>query len=535
MAGTAQVPVVAVTEPERVSAALLEIEDALLSDVVEAGEASARLEEDARVLGDDLLLHRARLCRVTVLVRTGELAEAARRLWPIQHWAEEHHERRLLARVHMVWSQVHQLLGDSALNLDHSLRAVELLDDTSTRYMRIWYPARLADALGAMGSMEEARTRYAQVEDLCHRYGRPDVLIWALNNWAYTELLADETARAQQVATRLRATAEKLGVELHSAILDTIGSIEIELGHYAEATRSMLTCLERYRDGRLEGADSRAEYLLTLARAQRGLGDHARAQASLDESRAICVERNIGHVLVRLHQEQAELHAACGDFAAAFAEHKVFFAVHTSLSTADREAKARTRQAMFETREAREEAARFREQARRDPLTGLPNRRFMDEQLTGLLDQDLPLSVALVDLDHFKQVNDLLSHEVGDRVLVQVAQLLEEGLAAAPAGGFAARLGGEEFLLVLPGTDEASAVRLLDGVRAAIGAFPWRRLTGAVPVTVSIGVSQRTESSTQSAMLAAADRNLYAAKHAGRDRVVSTTMWANGPGTPARR
>ena len=288
------------TGSERVSAALLEIEDALLSDVVEAGEQTARLEQAAGELGDDSLLHRARLCRVALLVRTGELADAARRLWPVQRWAEEHGERRLLARVHMVWSQIHQLLGDTAQNLDHSLRAVELLDDTSTRYMHIWYRARLADALGATGSMVEARARYAQVEELCLRYGRTDVLIWALNNYAYTELLANETSRAQQVATRLRATAEERGVELHSAMLDTIGSIEIELGRYAEATRSMLSCLARYEDGRLEGADSKAEYLLTLARAQRGLGDHVRAQASLDETREICVARNIRHVLVRL-------------------------------------------------------------------------------------------------------------------------------------------------------------------------------------------------------------------------------------------
>jgi diguanylate cyclase (GGDEF)-like protein len=520
----AHVPAAAAIEPERVSAALLEIEDALLSDVVEAGEAVARLEDAARALGDDPLLHRARLCRVAVLVRTGELAEAARLLWPVQRWAEEHHEQRLRSRVHVVWSQIHQLLGDAAQHLDHSLRAVEFLDDTATRYMRIWHRARLADALGATGSMEEARARYAQVEELCHRFGRPDVLIWVLNNYAYTELLANETDRAQQVAIRLQATAEKQGVELHSAILDTIGSIEIELGRYAEATRSMLACLARYEDGRLEGADSKAEYLLTLARAQRGLGDHVRAQAVLDESREICVARDLGHVLVRVHQEQAELHADRGDFAAAFAEHKVFFAVHTSLSTADREAQARTRQAMFETKEAREEAARFREQARHDPLTGLPNRRYVDEQLTVLLEQDdRPLSVALVDLDHFKQVNDRLSHEVGDQVLVRVARLLEDGLAAASRGAFAARLGGEEFLVVLPGTDEAAAVPLLDGLRASIGGFPWSPLTGSLPVTVSIGVSERSEAATQSSLLSAADKNLYAAKHAGRDRVVSSS------------
>ena len=158
-------------------------------------------------------------------------------------------------------------------------------------------------------------------------------------------------------------------------------------------------------------------------------------------------------MLVRVHQEQAELHAARGEFAAAFAVHKVFFAAYNDLHSEQREAQARTRQAMFETAEARQEAERFREQARRDPLTGLRNRRYVDEQLPGLIDADPELTVAIVDLDRFKRVNDLLSHDVGDQVLVLVAKLLETELAAVSPDGFVARMGGEEFLMVLPGTE----------------------------------------------------------------------------------
>ena len=91
-------------------------------------------------------------------------------------------------------------------------------------------------------------------------------------------------------------------------------------------------------------------------------------------------------MLVRVHQEQAELHAAREEFARAFAVHKVFFAAYNELHSLQREAQARTRQAMFETAEARQEAERFREQARRDPLTGLRNRRYVDEQLPALIE-----------------------------------------------------------------------------------------------------------------------------------------------------
>src|SRR5690349_9950723 len=139
---------------------------------------------------------------------------------------------------------------------------------------------------------------------------------------------------------------------------------------------------------------------------------------------------------------------------------------------------------MFETAEAREEAERFREQARRDPLTGLHNRRYVDERLPGLIADaaaaGTPLTLAVLDLDHFKHVNDTLSHETGDRVLVAVAGLLEAGV---PAPGFAARMGGEEFLVVLPGLDLATAVPVLDRMRAAVGGHPWQPVTGGHRVT----------------------------------------------------
>jgi diguanylate cyclase (GGDEF)-like protein len=228
---------------------------------------------------------------------------------------------------------------------------------------------------------------------------------------------------------------------------------------------------------------------------------------------------------VRVHQEQAELHAVRGEFAAAFEAHKVFFAAYNDLHSEQRDAQARTRQAMFETAEARQEAERFREQARRDPLTGLRNRRYVDEQLPGMIDADPELTVAIVDLDRFKRVNDMLSHDVGDQVLVAVARLLETELAAVSPSGFVARMGGEEFLMVLPGTEVLLAARRLDAIRVVVGAHAWDDITHGVPVTVSIGVAGLSDALTpsQSELLSTADRNLYAAKHGGRDRVVFGT------------
>jgi diguanylate cyclase (GGDEF)-like protein len=514
-----------VSDAAHLSATLLAIEDDYLWDATSALATATEIEGRAAELGDELLRYRARLCQANMLMRNGDLAAAARRIWKVHQWAVEHDATQLQARTHLVWANIHRLLGDAAQCLEHSVLSVELLDEHSTVHMQIWHRAKLADSLGLTGSMAAARLRYAQAEELCRRLDRPRLLMGILNNYAYTEFQKGNHEHAQEVAQRLQDVAAEHGFELDPAVLDTIGAIEIENGRYADAERTLRECIRRHGDGRHDDADALAEYLLTLARAQRGLRATDRAQASLNESRRLCTERELGDVLVRVHQEQAELHAVRGEFAEAFAVHKVFFAAYNSLQSSQREAQARTRQAMFETTEARQEAERFREQARRDPLTGLRNRRYVDEQLPLLLDSDPELTCALVDLDHFKRINDHLSHDVGDRVLVQVAKLLETELAAVSPDGFVARMGGEEFLVVLPRTPVPTAVRRLDRIRRAVGSYAWDEITHGLPVTVSIGVAARADAdaSTQPGLLSAADRNLYAAKHGGRDRVVFAT------------
>jgi diguanylate cyclase (GGDEF)-like protein len=370
--------------------------------------------------------------------------------------------------------------------------------------------------------MDAARLRYRQAADLAIRLGRPDLLLAVLNNHAYAEFAAGPHEAAQRLAGRLQEVAERYGYELDASLLDTIGAIQIENGQHAEAEKTLLACIDWHNDGKQDDADALPEYMLTLARAQRGLGAYGRAQRSLAASRRLCEERELGHVLVRVHQEQAELHAARGEFAEAYATHKLFFEAHQRQYSLQREAQARTRQVMFETAEARQEAERFREQARRDPLTGLRNRRYLNEQLPGLIATDPDLTVAIVDIDHFKRINDELSHDVGDQVLVQAAKLLETELAAVAPDGFVARLGGEEFVLVLPETPVARAVDGLDGIRRTVRGFDWGSLTAGVPVTVSIGVAGVPDAAkpTQPARLSIADQHLYAAKRGGRDRVV---------------
>ncbi|WP_240669775.1 tetratricopeptide repeat-containing diguanylate cyclase [Actinoplanes solisilvae] len=514
-------------EPEAVDAqglhaALLAMEDEIHWDPATMLARAERYERVARHLGDETLVARARLSQANMRMRAGEVADAAQLIWQIHQWAVDHDVRQLTARTHLVWSAIHRHLGDAAQSLEHAVRSVELLDDSATDHMRIWHLAKLADALAFAGSLLAARERFDQAERLTVELDRPDLRLFVLNNYAYSEHAAGNYELAEHTAARLRTLAATHGFELDSTVLDTIGAIELGNGHFAAAERTMLTCIAKYRSTARDDADALPEHLLNLARAQRGLGAYERAQHTLDESRRLCADRDLGHFLVQTHQEQAELHAARGEFAEAYEAHKMFFEAHQALRSRQQEAQARTRQALFETAEARQEAERFREQARRDPLTGLRNRRFIDEQLPRLIGADPDLTVALVDLDHFKQINDQLSHDVGDQVLVQVAKLLETELAAVSPEGFVARMGGEEFLLVVPGCPPSKACGKIDGIRRAVAAYDWAGITRGLRVSVSIGVAGVGEAETlsQPSLLSTADRHLYAAKHGGRDRVV---------------
>jgi two-component system cell cycle response regulator len=146
-----------------------------------------------------------------------------------------------------------------------------------------------------------------------------------------------------------------------------------------------------------------------------------------------------------------------------------------------------------------------------DALTGLANRRFVLTQLAGQVSgarrHERPLSVAIVDVDHFKSINDTRGHAEGDRVLVAVATALRTHLRAEDQLG---RLGGEEFLALLPDTDAEAAQTATEKLRASVAE------TG---VTVSVGwASWEGESAEE--LVRRADEALYAAKASGRDRVV---------------
>ena len=157
------------------------------------------------------------------------------------------------------------------------------------------------------------------------------------------------------------------------------------------------------------------------------------------------------------------------------------------------------------------------ELATTDPLTGVANRRAFDHclqlELAIVERRKTPLSLLMLDVDHFKRINDTFGHETGDKVLVAIAQMLS---GCARVIDVVARVGGEEFAVILPNTDAEGAQEVAKRMRNAVAGLDGR----GEPITISIGAATLHDKEDVASLYARADAALYAAKTSGRDRVV---------------
>lgn len=173
------------------------------------------------------------------------------------------------------------------------------------------------------------------------------------------------------------------------------------------------------------------------------------------------------------------------------------------------------------TRVLREKTVELEQLAIRDQLTGLYNRRYVDNYLNGRIEEFIRygrrFGIALIDLDHFKRINDQHSHEVGDEVLKKVSQIFRDRCRETDV---VARYGGEEFLLCFPEAGSAEVAEICEQLRAAVAGADWSCLGPGSTVTLSAGTAEMKLGLTRSALVNVADRKLYQAKHTGRNRVM---------------
>lgn len=174
----------------------------------------------------------------------------------------------------------------------------------------------------------------------------------------------------------------------------------------------------------------------------------------------------------------------------------------------------------------------YRREALHDMLTGVLNRRGILAIAERWRRARYPFALVLLDIDHFKRFNDLHGHATGDAALCHLVNCLRQGLRE---GDMLGRYGGEEFMLLLPGMTQGAALMVAERIAARVREQPLVLSEKALGMTVSQGIASEEEATTLSEVIALADRRLYAAKHAGRDRVMAWDAYETLSPLPGHR
>lgn len=171
---------------------------------------------------------------------------------------------------------------------------------------------------------------------------------------------------------------------------------------------------------------------------------------------------------------------------------------------------------LFELRRHFENVQHQQQLARTDALTGIANRRLLNEAMANLNVEAKEYALILVDIDHFKRVNDTYGHDVGDDVLRELGMLLVNESEERHLVG---RFGGEEFLIIMPNANKEEVTRLAESIREKVSTFPFETSAGTLHITVSLGACHSNDIEVDS-VLKHADEALYHAKEAGRNRFI---------------
>ncbi len=527
-----------------------------LAGLLERADALAR---QAAEHDFDHLVGLAEVTRVDVLTRIQRIPEGSRLGQEVLDRATEAGDRVLAARAHGMLASGLWRLGARVEALSHTEAAVGLLDDSAPLEIQTDLAMRVALMTRYSGAGPVPTSLFERADELARRLGDPDLIVSNLNNLACVQYHSGQLVAARETIGELRAVTAATGLQLSATVFDTIAMVLLDCGETGEA-EALITAALRAEAGTTD-PDGRGDLLLTYAELKLRNGDTAGALRAALECHRIATERGLAELSPLVLRKLASVHAAMGDYRAAY---HALLDSHTeweSLRSREAETTASVMQTVYDLETARRSSRRYQEEAEQDVLTGLWNRRYLDSRLPDLLEESArtgqPLCVALVDLDHFKQVNDRYSHDAGDAVLRAVGGLLGSALdptvlsaaalsaaalsdgalsdgalsdgalsdaaaASGPTGAtaFAVRLGGEEFLLVYPGMDAPATMDACERVRAVMSAHPWSGYGADIVVTASIGVTKAVPGDIASTLLRRVDNHLYRAKRAGRNRVV---------------
>ncbi len=433
--------------------------------------------------------------------------------------------------------------GDGGSALDHGLTALALVTQPEDGASPALLAARLALAIvyRGLGQLDTAREYCQQaidcaiaLHDRVNQGAAMDTMACVHSSFASVAREAgrdDEAEQHEREAMRCSSQAMRIASEQGHLRYEAtaVNNLADSMSHVGEADAALRMLEDWTRDNPCELPRVRVLHLETRGRLNLALGQ---AQQARELWEAALAARPTADMELNIVACLAGACEALGDYRAALGHFRRFHALHVQRAGVAAQRSARIAAVRLDTERQRERAvalqldnanlqrqadALFR-QSTEDPLTGLANRRRLDQILRAGPMGHTGHAVLMLDIDHFKTINDRFSHALGDTVLLRLAALLTEG---SRSNDTAVRLGGEEFLVLLPQAAAAAAAAAAERLRARIEAFDWTALAPGLAVTASIGVALGGEADSVESLLALADQRLYAAKRNGRNCVVS--------------
>ncbi len=467
---------------------------------------------------------------------------------------------------------VNALAGIMLLQAKHheALKLLEKYLQQASQPGFVFEQARFLNNLGVaherMGDYPGALRYYLKSVELKRKLSEPRGLAYSLHNIAHIYLWMEmypESLNHDQEALQLLENINELRGQ--ASVLNGMGEAAFRQGDQQKSEEFHDLAISRAR----KSGDIRelAESLLQRVKCSVFLSSCALARTMLDEAMQCCQTSNDRHMQAEIMQQSAQLDLLQGKHqqaldtlfelmelaqqtqsneqlcqayrlaaevaqkSARFEEAYQYLARYTELNEQIKGIKvAQQIQAItipleLKAAKAESELLRLRNQeletlSHFDHLTGLANRRFLQQQMSHHWQQG-ELALLILDIDYFKLINDRFSHTVGDQVLQRLGEILQN---CCPEQCLAARFGGEEFVISLPGYKLAQAVYLADSVCKKVRQFSWKQISAELAVTVSIGAAHSAEEKTVDTLLELADSRLYRAKRSGRNRVVPAAL-----------
>ena len=384
-------------------------------------------------------------------------------------------------------------------------------------------PAWRAEALMVFALMSASRSHVdyslarhavAAVEAHCS----PLLLSVTLANLAEVASECGDFSIAAEFAARSSATLSAHPDVTVPLTLDSIAIALLAVGDTDRAIELLNRALLLERQ--LGCSDVQGDPWLTLAQALLIQGDAPKALEMLDHPRRAEWAAKSTWTRSRDRKQRALTLARMERWEEAFTAMLEHVEIYESVRSVEGDRVTAESETLQVANEERRRAARFEQLALTDTLTGLPNRRQVDVWLSA---RGSILHIAIVDLDHFKRVNDTYSHAAGDLVLQRVASALQAemlSMARDGSGSRVGRLGGEEFIVIWTNVDADSVARHADHLLDRIREVRFPEIEPSLVITASIGLAFHRTQVPGSMLLAEADRSLYVAKDSGRDRVI---------------